>query len=173
MEQVILVDERDNELGIMEKIAAHEQGLLHRAISIFVFNQHNELLLQQRAAHKYHSAGLWTNSCCSHPRPNEIPNDAANRRLMEEMGMSCTLSHAFNFTYRAVLNNNLIEHEYDYVFVGTTNNLPVINLDEVSAYRYISLHDLTLEIELNPSNFTEWFKICFNEHKHKIFQFKS
>ncbi len=170
MEQVILVDERDNELGVMEKMEAHQQGLLHRAISIFIFNEHHELLLQQRAAHKYHSAGLWTNSCCSHPRPNETPDDAANRRLTEEMGMTCTLHHSFNFTYRAVLNNNLIEHEYDYVFVGTTTTLPVINLDEVSAYRYISLHDLTLEIERKPEHFTEWFKICFNEHKHKIFK---
>jgi isopentenyl-diphosphate Delta-isomerase len=170
MEEVILVDERDNELGVMEKLKAHELGLLHRALSIFVFNDKKELLLQQRAADKYHSANLWTNTCCSHPRPNELPHDAANRRLMEEMGMQCNLRYTFNFTYNATLQNNLIEHELDYVFVGTTNTVPVLNPAEVSNWRYVSLENLTHEINTTPELFTEWFKICFTTYHQQIFE---
>ncbi|MBC7412158.1 MAG: isopentenyl-diphosphate Delta-isomerase [Bacteroidia bacterium] len=169
MEEVILVDERDNELGVMEKLKAHKLGLLHRALSIFVFNDKKELLLQQRAADKYHSANLWSNTCCSHPRPNELPQDAANRRLMEEMGMQCELHYKFNFVYNATLENKLIEHELDYVFVGTTNVLPAINRAEVSNWRYVSLDNLTYEINTTPELFTEWFKICFSTYYAQIF----
>jgi isopentenyl-diphosphate delta-isomerase len=170
MEEIILVDEHNNALGSMEKLQAHKLGVLHRAISIFIFNTNGELLLQQRASNKYHSANLWTNTCCSHPRPNETAKDAAKRRLMDEMGMSCELHHAFDFTYRAELENNLIEHEYDHVFKGITNATPIINTDEARSYRYITYDDLHTEIRANPEQFTEWFKLCINDYPHKLFK---
>ena len=161
MEKVILVDKQDNETGVMEKQEAHIKGVLHRAFSIFVFNSKKELLLQRRAKTKYHSAGLWTNTCCSHPRPNESTKDAANRRLKEEMGMSCNLSKQFDFIYKAILTNGLYEHEFDHVYFGTSNTLPTINLSEVDKYEYKTLEDIKEEIKNNPERYTEWFKICF------------
>lgn len=161
MEKVILVDKLDKEIGTMEKQEAHIKGVLHRAFSIFVFNSKKELLLQRRAKTKYHSAGLWTNTCCSHPRPNESTKQAAKRRLKEEMGMSCNLSKQFDFIYKAILTNGLYEHEFDHVYFGTSNDPPTINLSEVDTYEYKTLEVIKKEIKNIPERYTEWFKICF------------
>lgn len=163
MEKVILVDKNDRQIGLLEKQEAHVKGLLHRAFSIFIFNNNKELLIQKRANHKYHSGGLWTNTCCSHPREKESTLDAAQRRLNEEMGMECELELKFNFIYKAKLDNNLFEHEYDHVFFGFSNALPKINKDEVSAYSYKSLDFLKRDIISSPKKYTEWFKICLKE----------
>ena len=162
-EMVVLVDEHDNELGVMEKMEAHEKGVLHRAFSVFVFNQNDELMLQRRAFHKYHSGGLWTNTCCSHPRPHEVVMAAGNRRLQEEMGMTAPLEEAFTFVYRADLDNSLTEHELDHVLVGRTDTQPVINREEVESWKYMSLQDVRAAIDRTPAAFTEWFKICFDQ----------
>ena len=169
MEHVILVDEQDNEIGIMEKMEAHVQGKLHRAISVFIFNTKGEMLLQQRAAHKYHSSLLWTNACCSHPRPRETAGAAAVRRLQEEMGMTCDLKEAFSFVYRAHLDKGLTEHEYDHVFTGTCDMAPIADADEVAAWKYISMEDLERDIASHPENYTEWFKICINNYRKELF----
>ena len=168
MEYVVLVDEQDNETGLMEKMQAHVEGKLHRAISVFVFNSKNEMLLQQRAAGKYHSALLWTNTCCSHPRQGETTLAAAGRRLREEMGMACNLKEAFTFIYKAKLGGELTEHELDHVFVGTTDDLPVPDRLEVAAWRYISIDDLHKELEASPGSFTEWFKICLRDWESQL-----
>ena len=162
-EQVILVDIEDNVLGTMEKMDAHVLGKLHRAFSVFIFNTSGELLLQQRALDKYHSGGKWTNTCCSHPRLGEKTLDAANRRLLEEMGMKCDLQYAFNFTYKAELLDGIEEHEYDHVYFGVSNELPVPDPKEVSAYKYLSMDVLSKDIEQNPDEYTEWLKICFKQ----------
>lgn len=162
-EFVILVDENDNDIGVMEKLQAHQEGKLHRAFSIFIFNDKNELLLQQRALSKYHSAGLWTNTCCSHPRPSETIKDAANRRLYEEMGMSCDLQIKTNFIYKTPFDNGLTEHELDYVLTGTTNQNPTINKDEVEQYKWQSISDIKKDIISNPSQYTFWFKIALEK----------
>ncbi|MFT4778290.1 MAG: isopentenyl-diphosphate delta-isomerase [Flavobacteriales bacterium] len=159
-EEVILVDEFDNEIGTMEKLEAHVKGELHRAFSIFIFNLKGELLLQQRALHKYHSAGLWTNTCCSHQRANESSENAAKRRLVEEMGMHSSLEEAFTFIYKSEFDNDLTEHEFDHVFIGEDDSLPQINTDEVATSKYISIPHLIAEIERAPEKFTTWFRIC-------------
>lgn len=159
-ELLILVDEDDYPLGLMEKMEAHKKGKLHRAFSIFVFNTNMKLLLQQRADTKYHSAGLWSNTCCSHPRHGEKTIDAAKRRLKEEMGLQCDLIFVFSFVYKAELNNGLIEHEYDHVFVGISNEEPITNPNEVKAWKYITLTELKNDIAKNPEQYTEWLKIC-------------
>ena len=161
MEQVILVNEQDIELGVMEKMEAHEKALLHRAFSVFIFNNHHELLLQQRAISKYHSGGLWTNTCCSHPRPGEAVADAALRRLKEEMGFETALSKAFDFTYKAPFSNGLTEHEFDHVFVGTYIGTIEPNADEVENYAYYSLAAIEEMLQKNPDDFTVWFHIAF------------
>jgi len=163
MEQVILVDELDNELGVMEKILAHQKALLHRAFSIFIFNEKGELLLQQRALSKYHSPGLWTNTCCSHPRPAESSLDAANRRLKEEMGFECELTYQFNFIYKAELDQGLTEHELDHVFFGLYNGAVNLNAEEVQDYKFVDVKEVLLDMEANPENYTVWFKIIFNK----------
>ncbi|MBL7935225.1 MAG: isopentenyl-diphosphate Delta-isomerase [Bacteroidia bacterium] len=162
-EFVILVDEQDNDIGVMEKLEAHQKGLLHRAFSVFIFNDKEELLLQQRAFSKYHSGGLWTNSCCSHPRPNETIKDAANRRLFEEMGMSCDLKIKTNFIYKTPFENGLTEHELDYVLIGNTNQNPIINKEEVENYKWISIADIKKDIISNPHQYTSWFKIALEK----------
>ena len=171
-EKVILVDKNDKEVGSMEKQEAHIKGLLHRAFSVFIFNDKNELLLQRRALKKYHSGGLWTNTCCSHPRKNETTLDAANRRLVEEMGMRCVIKKQFDFIYKVKLDNNLYEHEFDHVFFGFSNKQPQINTEEVEEYTYKTLEDIGNEIKKTPEKYTEWFKICFKEviksHKNII-----
>jgi isopentenyl-diphosphate delta-isomerase len=162
MEYVILVDEQDKAIGKMEKHQAHVEGVLHRAFSIFIFNSEKELLLQKRASSKYHCGGLWTNACCSHPRENENTQDAANRRLEEEMGMQCSLTPIFTFVYKAGFENGLTEHEFDHVFFGESNQTPKINTEEVEAYRYISMDDLQQEIKEFPEKFTPWFIIALD-----------
>ena len=162
-EEVILVNERDVELGTMEKIETHLRGKLHRAISVFIFNNSGEMLLQRRALEKYHTAGLWSNSACSHPRINEKPIDSAERRLFEEMGLNVKLKFIFKFLYKAKLNNNLIENELDHVFIGTSDEKPSINSNEVCDYKYISEYELNLLIEKESESFTPWFKECYKK----------
>ena len=161
--EVILVDEGDIAIGVMEKMEAHRKGALHRAFSIFLFNGKGEMLLQRRALAKYHSPGLWTNTCCSHPMQGESVEGAANRRLQEEMGMRCTMIKAFDFIYKAQLENDLIEHEFDHVFFGTTNEPPVINPEEVSEWKWMPVYDVYIDVQLNPTRYTEWFKIALPE----------
>lgn len=156
--KVILVDESDAFLGLMDKMDAHTQGLLHRAVSVFILNTEGLWLLQQRAVNKYHSGGLWTNTCCSHPLPGESTLDAATRRLKEEMGIETSLYHAFSFIYRAELDNNLTEYEFDHVFVGYSNAKPALNPDEAMDYEYKAYNALEIDIKNNPQNYTEWFK---------------
>ncbi len=157
-ERVVLVDEHDTDVGTGEKLAVHQSGALHRAFSVFVRDQSGRLLLQRRATTKYHSPGLWSNTCCGHPRPGEETADAANRRLREEMGFTCPLRHVGSFTYRAVLGNGLVEHELDHVFAGTFNGEPTPHPSEASAYRWITLGDLEQEMAGAPEKFTAWLK---------------
>jgi len=161
MEQVILVNEQDEVLGVMEKMEAHEKALLHRAFSVFVFNSSNQLLLQKRALTKYHSAGLWTNTCCSHPRPGELTEAAALRRLQEEMGFTTNLSEAFSFTYRTAFANGLTEHEFDHVLIGIYEGAIAVNSEEVETYAYRSLEEIASLLEKEPETFTSWFHIAF------------
>lgn len=160
--KVILVDETDAVLGEMDKMEAHIKGQLHRAISVFIFNSRGQWLLQRRAMDKYHSGGLWTNSCCSHPAPGESTMDAANRRLREEMGMETTLYSAFSFIYRAEFDNNLIEHELDHVFVGYSNADPILNHDEAMDFTYETYQNIETGIRNNPQNYSAWFKKVAN-----------
>jgi isopentenyl-diphosphate delta-isomerase len=159
-EQVILVDELDNAIGTMEKMEAHEKGLLHRAFSVFIFNGKGELLLQQRALTKYHSAGLWTNTCCSHPRPNETVLNAAKRRLTEEMGLNCEVDHKTSFIYKTDFDNGLTEHEFDHVFFGHYDQDPIINPEEVENFVWMDVNKIMNDIEKNPKKYTSWFKIA-------------
>jgi isopentenyl-diphosphate delta-isomerase len=168
VEEVILVDENDNEIGLMEKMEAHEKALLHRAFSVFVFNKKGELLLQQRALHKYHSGGLWTNTCCSHPRKGEEVIQSAHRRLMEEMGFDCELELKHKFIYKAPFTNGLTEHELDYIFTGEYEVAPNPNPDEVESYRWIEMAQLQKEIEEHPENFTVWFRIILDQYLHTL-----
>ncbi|MFO7656056.1 MAG: isopentenyl-diphosphate Delta-isomerase [Bacteroidales bacterium] len=156
--RVILVDEKDTELGFMNKMEAHKKALLHRAISVFIFNSKGDWLLQRRATGKYHSGGLWTNATCSHPFPGETVHDAANRRLNEEMGIQCELKEIFTFIYRERLDNNLTEHELDHVFYGTTDQGPFADPNEVMDWKYIGFEALKNDMNQNPGNYTIWFK---------------
>jgi isopentenyl-diphosphate Delta-isomerase len=168
LEEVILVDAHDTCIGTMEKMEAHEKGLLHRAFSILLVNEKGEMLLQQRALEKYHSPGLWTNACCSHPRPNESNTEAADRRLQEELGMTVSLKELFQFTYRAELEYGLIEHEIDHVFWGITNEDPTINLTEVMSYKWISLLELKQDMNAHPEKYTAWFNLLMVDHFSSI-----
>ncbi len=159
-DNLILVDENDTPWGKMEKQLVHERGLLHRAFSVFIFNSKGELLLQQRAEGKYHSGGLWTNTCCSHPRFGEEISEAIPRRLMEEMGMSCPANFAFSFIYKASFDNGLTEHEFDHVYFGKSDDLPKPEKSEVQNWRYSSLHSLQSDVSSQPEIYTEWMKIC-------------
>lgn len=161
MQEVILVNEADEAIGSMEKMEAHEKALLHRAFSVFLFNKKGEMLLQKRAAAKYHSRSLWTNACCSHPMPGEETKDAALRRLEEELGFTTAISKAFHFTYKAVFDNGLTEHEFDHVFVGEYEGNMQLNADEVSEVCYKSMSDIKSDIEHKAGDYTEWFKIAF------------
>jgi len=158
---VILVNEQDMELGLMPKLEAHEKGLLHRAFSVFIFNTKGEMLLQQRAMNKYHSAGRWTNTCCSHPKPQEEIHDAAKRRLQEEMNLDATLTHLFAFIYKEPFENGLTEHEYDHVFVGITDKTPVPDSNEAAAWRYATLAQIEKEMSEDPQAYSVWFKIAY------------
>ena len=160
-EKVILVDKNDNQVGLMPKLEAHEKGVLHRAFSIFIFNSKYELLLQRRASSKYHSGGLWTNTCCSHPREGEDILDAANRRLDEEMGIKTSLRKVYDFIYKAELDNQLTEHEFDHVFYGVFDNDPILNEDEAEDFKWVDMETLNNDIIKNEDNYTVWFKIAF------------
>ena len=160
-EKVILVDKNDNQVGLMPKLEAHEKGVLHRAFSIFIFNSKYELLLQKRASSKYHSGGLWTNTCCSHPREGEDTLDAANRRLDEEMGIKVSLRKVYDFIYKAELDNQLTEHEFDHVFYGVCDNDPILNKDEAEDFKWVDMETLNNDIIKNEDDYTVWFKIAF------------
>jgi isopentenyl-diphosphate delta-isomerase len=163
-EYVVLVDSDNNELGLMEKQEAHQKALLHRAFSVFIFNKKGELMLQQRALNKYHSGGLWTNTCCSHPRSGETTLAAAHRRLKEEMGFDCELTERFSFIYKTPFDNGLSEHELDFVFTGVFDGIPQLNTSEVASYRWISLETLIQELHEHPEHFTSWFRIILKEY---------
>lgn len=167
MEEVILVTEKDQAIGSMEKMEAHRSGRLHRAFSIFLLNDENEILLQRRSISKYHSGGLWTNTCCSHPRPEEDTKAAAHRRLQEEMGMEAELDAVFSFIYRAELDNELTEHELDHVFIGRAISEPVLNREEVEEWKYMSMAEIEIDLKNNPQNYTEWFKIVFDQFRRE------
>ncbi len=162
-ENVILVDENDTPIGTEEKMKAHEKALCHRAFSILIFNKNNNMLIHQRAKHKYHCPGLWTNACCSHPRQGEITEDAAHRRLKEEMGFDTKLDKLFYFHYTAEFDNGLTENELDYVFKGIYDQDPNINKDEIEDYRWISIEELKQDIKQNPEIYTPWFKIIIKK----------
>lgn len=166
-EFVILVDEQDNEVGLMEKIEAHEKAVLHRAFSIFVFNEAGQMMLQRRALSKYHSPGLWTNTCCSHPRPDEKLEEATQRRIVEEMGFQCEMQEVFSFIYKAPFDHGLTEHELDHVFMAIYNMEPEINPEEVDDWKWIDVNDLLTDVEDNPANYTIWFKIALEEMESK------
>jgi isopentenyl-diphosphate delta-isomerase len=165
---VVLVNEHDDEVGLMPKLEAHEKGLLHRAFSVFVFNTDGNLLLQKRADSKYHSAGLWSNTCCSHPYPGEDAVEGATRRLQEEMGLTAKLRFVYSFIYKAELQNGLTEHELDHIFFGISDQAPVPDATEVSDYKYISPRELAKDLIAHPDNYTEWLKICFSELIEKV-----
>ena len=162
-ELVILVNENDEQIGLMPKMEAHEKALLHRAFSVFVFNDKNELMLQQRALHKYHSPGLWTNTCCSHQREGESNIQAGKRRLQEEMGFVTDLKEVISFIYKAPFDNGLTEHEFDHVIIGNYNNKPIINPDEVADWKWMSLEAIKVDMNVNPELYTAWFKIIFEK----------
>ena len=162
-EHVILVNEKDEQIGTMAKIEAHEKALLHRAFSVFAFNSKNELLLQQRAKHKYHSPLLWTNTCCSHQREGESNLQAGKRRLMEEMGFVTELRESISFIYKAPFDNGLTEHEFDHVLIGQYSDEPNINPNEVAAYKWMDLEAIKHDIAKNPEIYTAWFKIIFEK----------
>lgn len=170
MEQVILVDENDVEIGVMEKMEAHEKALLHRAFSVFLFNTQGEMLLQKRALTKYHSGGLWTNACCSHPRPGESNQDAAHRRTFEELGIRPTLREVFSFTYKADFDNGLTEHEFDHVFLGTYEGPLQPDPQEVAECCYMHMVELRQLMEKDPAQFTVWFRIAFEQVSHHLQQ---
>jgi isopentenyl-diphosphate delta-isomerase len=160
-QQVILVDENDKAIGSMEKMEAHIRGLRHRAFSIFIFNSKGQMLLQQRALNKYHSGGLWSNACCSHPAPGEETKVAALRRLSEELGFTTSLKKVFDFAYKASFANGLTENEFDHVFVGNHEGEIKVNSDEVSDYSFKPMEEIRDELQKSPEKYTEWFKIAF------------
>lgn len=163
MEQVILVNESDHQIGVMEKMEAHEKAILHRAFSVFLFNSKGEMMLQRRALTKYHSAGLWTNACCSHPRPGETALEAAQRRTMEELGIQPHIQHIFSFMYKAAFDNGLTEHEFDHVFIGQWNDDVHLNPEEVAEIRYLTIEEIRSDMQENPDQYTAWFKIAFDQ----------
>jgi isopentenyl-diphosphate delta-isomerase len=167
-EKVILVNEKDEQIGLMEKIEAHEKALLHRAFSVFVYNDKNEVMLQQRALSKYHSPGLWTNTCCSHQREGEANIAAGERRLMEEMGFTTKLEETISFIYKAPFDNGLSEHEYDYILIGKYNQDPNINPEEVAAWKWMGLEEIQKDLKENPDKYTAWFQIIFEKHYNSI-----
>lgn len=177
IQEVILVNEQDEAIGKMEKLAVHQQPQLHRAFSIFIFNTKGEMLLQQRAFHKYHSGGLWTNACCGHPAPDSASTQsAALKRLGEEMGMGCNLKYGFQFIYKAAVGHGLMEHELDHVFFAITDQVPLPNEEEVAAYQYLPIDKLLIDVIENNDQYTAWFKIIleevvafFKQHKTTLF----
>ena len=171
-ELVVLVNENDEQIGLMPKLEAHEKALLHRAFSVFILNDKNQVMLQQRAVDKYHSQLLWANTCCSHQRENETNIEAGNRRLQEEMGFGTELKELFSFIYKAPFDNGLTEHELDHVMIGYYNGEPTINLDEVAAWKWVDIDEVRKDIQQNPDIYTAWFKIIFNEFYHYLEEHK-
>lgn len=171
-EKVILVNENDEQIGLMEKLEAHEKAVLHRAFSVFVLNDKNEVMLQQRAHHKYHSPLLWTNTCCSHQREGETNIQAGTRRLFEEMGFTTELKELFHFIYKAPFDNGLTEHELDHVMIGYSNEAPKINPDEVESWKWMSIEAIRDDIQTQSEIYTVWFKIIFNEFYHYLEEHK-
>jgi isopentenyl-diphosphate delta-isomerase len=167
-EKVILVNQKDEPIGLMPKMEAHEKGLLHRAFSVFIFNEKNELMIQQRALSKYHSPGLWTNTCCSHQREGETNIEAGKRRLQEEMGFTTELEDTISFIYKAPFDNGLTEHEFDHILVGNYNEEPSLNPEEAEAWKWMGLDEVAKDMENNPSVYTEWFKIIFEKYYQSI-----
>jgi isopentenyl-diphosphate delta-isomerase len=166
-EKVILVNEKDEQIGLMPKLEAHQKAILHRAFSVFIFNDKNELMLQQRALCKYHSPGLWTNTCCSHQRDGESNIEAGKRRLQEEMGFVADLKETTSFIYKAPFDNGLTEHEFDHILVGYYNEEPYMNSEEVASWKWKNLEDVKVDISLHPEVYTAWFKIIFEKfYKH-------
>jgi isopentenyl-diphosphate delta-isomerase len=168
MEHIVLVDEQDNAIGAVEKMEAHRKGLLHRAFSVILFNSSGEILLQKRSRNKYHSGGLWTNACCSHPLPDESTQDASRRRLLHEMGINAEPRFAFKFIYRTALDNDLIEHELDHVLIGSFDGAPVINLDEVEAWKFMKMDALRRDIAMHPESYTAWFRLIVNHPNMEV-----
>ena len=171
-EQVILVNQNDQQIGTMPKLEAHEKAILHRAFSVFILNDNNEIMLQQRAHHKYHSPLLWTNTCCSHQRVGETNINAGTRRLEEEMGFKTELKELFHFIYKAPFDNGLTEHELDHVMIGYYNEKPDINTDEVESWKWMAIDAVQLDIQINPDIYTIWFKIIFDEFYHFLEEHK-
>jgi len=169
-ENVILVNEKDEQIGLMPKMEAHQKALLHRAFSVFIFNENDELMLQQRALSKYHSPGLWTNTCCSHQREGETNVEAGKRRLKEEMGFSTELKDTVSFIYKAPFDNGLTEHEFDHILVGKYNEDPVLNPEEAADFKWLSLDEVKRDMEVNPHLYTAWFKIIFEKYYQSIQQ---
>ena len=167
-EQVVLVSEKDEVLGLMDKMQAHENGILHRAFSVFLFNEQGEILLQKRAASKYHSPNQWTNAVCSHPRNGEAYLNAAQRRMQEELGIEAEITPKFHFIYKADVGQDLWEHELDHVFTGTYEGEFKLNNEEVAEVKYVSMEELELEMTETPEHFTEWFKIILKEYKDHL-----
>lgn len=167
-EKVILVNEQDEPIGLMEKLEAHQKAVLHRAFSVFILNDKNEVMLQQRAHQKYHSPLLWTNTCCSHQRDGETNIQAGVRRLYEEMGFTAELKELFHFIYKAPFDNGLTEHELDHVMIGSYNDAPKINPDEVESWKWMSIEDIKEDIQSQSENYTVWFKIIFDEFYHYL-----
>jgi len=163
VEYVILVNKNDLPLGTMEKMEAHEKGILHRAFSVFIFNKERKVLLQRRSLEKYHSPGLWTNTVCSHPRAGEKPVDAAHRRLVEEMGFDTEVEKLFSFVYNADVGEGLREYEYDHVFTGVSNTIRKPNPEEVGDWKYMDFDELVSDVQKNPENYTVWFRIALKE----------
>ncbi len=163
MTEVILVNESDEQIGTMEKMEAHQKALLHRAFSVFIFNENGEMLLQKRAANKYHSPLLWTNACCSHPMPGENTEAAAHRRLKEELGFDTALAYAFHFIYQTPFDNGLTEHELDHVFIGSYAGDIFPNAEEVASYGFFSTGHIEAELVSNAEQYTVWFRIAFPE----------
>tara|TARA_B110001452_G_scaffold255524_1_gene248061 strand:- start:393 stop:911 length:519 start_codon:yes stop_codon:yes gene_type:complete len=169
-DKVILVDNNDNKIGLMPKLEAHEKGILHRAFSVFIFNNDGELMLQRRALTKYHSPGLWTNTCCSHQRDGETNIISGKRRLNEEMGFDTELFEKTSFIYKAKFDNGLTEHEFDHVLVGSYNHSPIINSIEVDSWKWMSMENVKKDIKDHPDNYTAWFKIIFKKYYKYISQ---
>lgn len=169
-EKVILVNDKDEAIGLMPKMEAHQKGLLHRAFSVFVFNDKNELMLQQRALDKYHSPGLWTNTCCSHQREGETNIAAGKRRLQEEMGFTTDLDDTISFIYKAPFDNGLTEHEFDHILVGKYNDIPNLNPEEAASWKWMSLEGVAEDMQRHPGVYTAWFKIIFDKYYQTIQQ---
>lgn len=171
-ENVVLVNQNDEQIGLMPKMEAHEKGVLHRAFSVFILNDKNEIMLQQRASQKYHSPLLWTNTCCSHQRENETNIEAGTRRLFEEMGFETPLKELFHFIYKAPFDNGLTEHELDHVMIGYFNNEPKINPNEVENWKWMSIEAVQNDIKNNPEIYTIWFNIIFDQFYHFLDEHK-